>query len=62
MGAGDATIARGWDGSNQIHRTYLANNFVILQHAPGNVDTVIVPIGPRHMLVDIGINARHDNR
>lgn len=49
----------GLYGSNQVLDTYLANDLVVLQHAPGNVHTVIVPVGPRHVLVDIGVNARH---
>jgi hypothetical protein len=49
-------------GSNQAQITYLANNLIVLQHTPRNVDTIIVPIGPRHMLVDIGVNTRHDDR
>lgn len=40
-------------------RTNLAHNFVVLQNAPGDVDAVIVPVGPRHGLVDICIDATH---
>ena len=39
--------------------TNLANHLVVLQDTPGNVHTVIVPVGPGHVLVDIGIDARH---
>lgn len=39
--------------------TYLANDFVILEDTPGDVDAVIVPVRPGHMLVDIGIDTRH---
>lgn len=51
----------GWDGSNLTLRTYLADDLVILQHAPGDVHTVVVPVGPRHVLIDIGVNARHSD-
>lgn len=43
-----------------MYRTDFANNLVVLQNSPRNVDAIIVPIGPRHMLVHIGIYARHD--
>lgn len=39
--------------------TNLPHDFVVLQHAPGDVDTVIVPIRPWHMLVDICVDSRH---
>lgn len=52
----------GSDVSNQVVCTYLANNLVVLEHAPGNIDTVIIPVGPRHMLVDISVYTRHDDR
>lgn len=40
--------------------TYLADHFVVFQNTPRNVHTIVVPIGPGHMLIDIGIDARHD--
>ena len=40
--------------------TYLADHFVVFQNAPRNVHTIVVPIGPGHMLIDISIDARHD--
>ena len=42
--------------------TDLANDLIVLKHAPGDVDAVIVPIGPWHVLVDIGVDARHGDR
>lgn len=39
--------------------TYLANDLVILKDTPGDVNAVIVPVRPGHMLVDIGIDTRH---
>lgn len=60
--AGGYRHPSGEMGSNQARFTYLANNLVVLQHAPRNVDTIIVPIRPRHMVIDIVINARHDDR
>lgn len=40
-------------------RTYFAHHFIVLKHSPGDIDAIIIPVGPRHMLVDIGIDARH---
>lgn len=40
--------------------TNLADDLVVFQSTPGNVDTVIVPVGPGHMRVHIGIDPRHD--
>lgn len=39
--------------------TYLANDLVILQHAPGDVDAVVIPVGSRHVLVYIGVDTCH---
>jgi hypothetical protein len=39
--------------------TNLANDLVVLKDTPGNVHTVIVPVGSWHVLVDIGVDARH---
>lgn len=47
------------NGVIRSYLTYLANNFIIFQDTPGDIDTVVVPVGPRHMLVDISIDARH---
>lgn len=47
-------------GLEHVRRTYLSDDFVILQHAPGDVDAVIVPIGPGHVLIDISVDASHD--
>ena len=43
----------------QAPHTDLAHYLVVLQNAPGYVDAVIVPIRSGHLLVDIGIDARH---
>lgn len=59
--AGDYRYAPSGMGSNQARITYLANDLVVLQYTPRNVDTIVVPIGPRHMLVNIGVNARHND-
>lgn len=45
--------------AGRIGLTDLANHLVILQNTPGDVHTVIVPVGPGHMFVNIGIDARH---
>lgn len=39
--------------------TNLADHFVVFQHTPRNVYTVIIPVGPGHTLIDVCINARH---
>ena len=39
--------------------TYFAHDLVVLQHAPADVDAVIVPVCPGHLLVDVGVHARH---
>lgn len=39
--------------------TYLAHDLVVVEHAPGYVDAVVVPVRPRHLLVDVGVDARH---
>lgn len=39
--------------------TYLADDFVVLQHAPLYIYAVIVPVAPRHVLVDVGVDSRH---
>lgn len=45
--------------AGRIGLTDLPDHLVILQNTPGDVHTVIVPVGPGHMFVDIGIDARH---
>ena len=35
----------------------LADNLVVFQHAPRDVDRVVVPVGAGHVCVDIGIDA-----
>jgi hypothetical protein len=35
----------------------LADYLVVLKHAPGNVDGVVVPVRPGHVRVDIGVDA-----
>ena len=37
-------------------RTDFANNLVILQHPPGDIHTIIVPICARHVGIDISID------
>ena len=39
--------------------TDLPNNLVVLENAPRDVDAVVVPIRPGHVLVDVGIDAGH---
>lgn len=39
--------------------TDLAHYLIVLQHAPSDVHTVIVPVGPWHLLVDICVDSRH---
>lgn len=38
--------------------TDLAHDLVVFQNAPGDVDAVVVPVGARHVLVDVGVDAR----
>ena len=40
-------------------RTYLTHHLVVLQHSPGDVYAVIVPICSWHLLVDVGVDSRH---
>jgi len=40
-------------------RTNFSDNFVILQNPPTDVHAVVIPICPGHLLVDIGVDARH---
>lgn len=42
--------------------TNFAHDLVVLQHAPGDVDAVVVPVRTRHLGVDIGVDARHTGR
>ena len=42
--------------------TNLPHHLVILQHTPADVHTVIIPVCPRHLLVDIRIDSRHVHR
>lgn len=35
----------------------LAHDFVVLEHAPANVDAVVVPVGAGHVCVDVGVDA-----
>ena len=42
--------------------TDLAHDLVVLQHTPADVYAVVVPVCPRHLLIDIGVHARHDAR
>ena len=37
-------------------RTYFPHHLVVFQHAPRNVDAIVVPIGPGHVLVDIRVH------
>ena len=46
--------------SFKLRLTNLPNHLVILKDPPSDVYAVVVPIGPRHLLVDICINSRHD--
>lgn len=39
--------------------TNLADHLVVVHRTPRDVDAVVVPIGPRHVRVHIGIHARH---
>lgn len=47
---------RGW-GLGQ--HTDLAHYLVVLQVSPGDVHTVVVPVRPWHLLVDICVDACH---
>lgn len=47
------------DLSSPDELTYLAHNLVVFQDPPRHIHAVIVPVGPRHSLVDICIDARH---
>ena len=38
-------------------RTYLPDHLVVLEHPPGYINAVIVPVGPGHVLVDICVHA-----
>ena len=38
----------------------LLDDFVILQDAPRDVHAVVVPVRSWHVLVDVGVDARHD--
>jgi len=42
-----------------LQRTDLAHHLIVLQLPPSDVHAVIVPVRPWHLLVDIGIDARH---
>ena len=42
--------------------TDFAYNLVVLQHAPSNIHAVVIPVGARHLLVDICIDTRHCSR
>ena len=50
------------DGKLDRGITYFADHLVVLEHAPGDIDAVVVPVGPRHVLVNIGIDTRHGAR
>lgn len=39
--------------------TYFTHNLVILQDTPGDVDTIILPVGLWHMLIYISIYPSH---
>jgi len=39
--------------------TDLSDYFIVLQHTPCNVYAIVVPVGSRHLLVHICIDARH---
>lgn len=49
-------------GPVSMLHTDLANDLIVLQYAPGDVDAVVVPVGARHMLIDVCIHASHDDR
>jgi hypothetical protein len=40
--------------------TNLAHDLVVFQNAPADVHRVVIPVGARHLLVDIGVDPRHD--
>ena len=42
-----------------VDHTNLANNLVVLEQAPGYVDAIVVPVGPWHKRIDVGVHARH---
>ena len=42
------------------HSTYLAHHLIVLQDSPSDVDAVILPVGLRHVLVDVGVDSGHD--
>ena len=39
--------------------TDLSHYFIVLKHPPSNVDAIVIPICPWHLLVDIGIDSCH---
>ena len=39
--------------------TDFAYDLVVLKDAPGDIHAVVVPVGTRHLLVDICVDARH---
>lgn len=46
-------------GGSKGARTYFPNNFIVLQHAPRDVDAIIVPVCPWHLLVDVCVYTGH---
>jgi hypothetical protein len=53
---------RIWKAGCAGGRTDLAHDLVVLQHAPGYIHAVVVPVGARHVRVDVGVHASHAER
>lgn len=41
--------------------TYFSNHLIIFQDPPGDINAIIIPVCARHTVIDIGIDARHDD-
>lgn len=39
--------------------TDLANNLIVFEASPLDLNAVIIPVGPGHMGIDVGIYSRH---
>ncbi len=42
-----------------LRLTYLPYDLIVLKYTPADIDRVVIPVRSRHLLIDIGINARH---
>lgn len=48
--------------AKETRHTDLPNDLVVLDNSPTNVDAVVVPVGPGHVVVDIGVDSGHGGR